>query len=295
MSYFISPYRFDGGDPEGQLGWAVFLSAAFHLLAAGLIIYVLPTLLTSKDKPEIIKDIWVVDLPGDPRTSTFDEPLIDPRQVSRDEGRLTNNTDQPKPPPSVQAEPLVTVEEYIVPLGDLDDKQRNNNREPVRIAARPGISTPVVAPEPASAIMRGEGVGGGGGTGGSDGPQKLHPEMAGYYGLIRSIISRNWTTPNDTFSRDIVAVYAVTIEPDGRMSQVKLMTSSGNESYDASVLTAINLSKHLPELPPIFQGQTIRAGLMFRLSDLLQAKPRVQAPAPGDLPDDDLVQAREVF
>jgi len=284
MSYFTSAYRFNGGGPEDRLGSAVIISAAFHLLAAGLVIFILPNLFIKNDKTEkIIIDAWII--PGDIRTSAFDESLVDPDKSSRDEGRVNNNTDPPEPRPEpVMAEELkVAVDDYIIPI---NKESQETRKDPIKTSSRPDaiILPPIDRPEPASAIKPGAGEAGGGGMGGSEGTRVLPPEMAAYYGRVRGIISRNWTRPSETMASDITAVYAVTIEPDGQMSRVELLSSSGNELYDASVMRALGRSIYLPELPPAFGGRPIKVGLQFRLSDMLMAAPRVKIPAADELP-----------
>ncbi|MBI1174531.1 MAG: cell envelope integrity protein TolA [Sideroxydans sp.] len=69
-----------------------------------------------------------------------------------------------------------------------------------------------------------------------------------YVGRIRAKIRRNIVMPPDV-ADDALAIFNVTLLPDGSVLVAKLKKSSGNDAYDSAVERAILKSQPLP-LPP---------------------------------------------
>ncbi|UQZ89194.1 hypothetical protein C4J81_08275 [Deltaproteobacteria bacterium Smac51] len=106
--------------------------------------------------------------------------------------------------------------------------------------------------------------------GGATQGERLDPEKARYYSHIRDIVSKNWVAPASALSSNLSAVYQIRIEPDGRVSNSRLRTSSGNTDYDLSVERAVKQSSPFPPLPAVFGGKADTPALRFGLSDMRQ-------------------------
>jgi len=89
-----------------------------------------------------------------------------------------------------------------------------------------------------------------------------------YVGRIRARIRHNIVMPPGV-ADDALAIFDVTLLPDGSVLFVKLKKPSGNVAYDAAVERAIKLSDPLP-LPPdvtLFQAYFRNLELRFRPKD----------------------------
>jgi len=96
----------------------------------------------------------------------------------------------------------------------------------------------------------------------------INREVNKYIGLIRSRIRHNIVLPPGV-ADDALAMFDVTLLPDGSVLFVKLKKTSGNVAYDAAVERAIKLSDPLP-LPPdvtLFQPYFRNLHLNFRPKD----------------------------
>jgi colicin import membrane protein len=86
-----------------------------------------------------------------------------------------------------------------------------------------------------------------------------------YIGLIRAKIRRNIVMPQGV-ADDALAIFDVTLLPDGEVLVAKLKKSSGNNAYDNNVNRAILKSQPLP-LPPdvtLFQQNFRNLELKFK-------------------------------
>lgn len=103
---------------------------------------------------------------------------------------------------------------------------------------------------------------------GKPGRTAVPPEQAAYflelYGKVRSC----WSFPEllRRDARGLVALVVITIEKDGRVSDVKMGQSSGNRKFDASVLEAIRSASPLPIPPARLRSGEDRYEVGFRFS-----------------------------
>ena len=104
-------------------------------------------------------------------------------------------------------------------------------------------------------------------SGGTSGSQRVHPEKEAYYRQIQDIVRHNWLPPAGSLGAGLQAIFVIRIEPDGRVSSLRLDRSSGSADFDLSVERAIGRS-NLPPLPQIFEGQADTPGLRFGLEDM---------------------------
>ena len=96
-------------------------------------------------------------------------------------------------------------------------------------------------------------------TGSSSGA-RIDPRMSQYFAHIQEIVERNWswTSLPGIDESKLKALVEITIEPNGRISALKVVKSSGNQEFDHSVLRAINRSNPLPAPTPVFEGKTVK-------------------------------------
>lgn len=104
--------------------------------------------------------------------------------------------------------------------------------------------------------------GDGAGSGSSGTAQGAQTEKDRYYARIVDIVASNWVTPSGALDSNIIAIYAITIDPSGKVTTSRLIQSSGNSAYDLSVERAV-LGSVFPPLPDVFEGQTISPAFRF--------------------------------
>ena len=99
----------------------------------------------------------------------------------------------------------------------------------------------------------GTGPGDAGGIGvGSVGP---------YEAIIVQSVKPNWNLIKGVDRRVLSAVINMTVEPDGTISQARIVQSSGNRLFDSSLMTAIQVTGVLNEPPPT--KQRVNADVVF--------------------------------
>jgi len=86
--------------------------------------------------------------------------------------------------------------------------------------------------------------------------------FAFYVDQMLTLIGANWLKPEVT--EGTAAVVAFSIQRDGRITDVKLITPSGLGVYDRAAVRAIYAANPLPPLPPEFQGERLGVHLRFR-------------------------------
>ena len=106
-------------------------------------------------------------------------------------------------------------------------------------------------------------VAGGGGVGLGD--NSPFGDQFGYYAnIIRNNIAENWKPLKAAGSPSVVVTF--TIQRNGSITNVKILTSSGNQSLDFSAQRAI-LDAHLPPLPDRFPRNQADVQLKFELGN----------------------------
>jgi TolA protein len=116
--------------------------------------------------------------------------------------------------------------------------------------------------------LKGGGGGGGGqpgqgpiGLGGSGGGgQQIGIELAGYMLRLTERIRSRWTNPLQV--QGLVAIVRFDIAPDGTVSNVQVVQSSGNAAYDQSAARAVMLANPVPA-PPAGQAAPLADGVQI--------------------------------
>ena len=284
---------------DSPLAAAILLSAGLHVFLAGLLLFLLPHLTAGRRSD--LEEIITVQLLGglSPQAPAAPAAPVDPNVKAPDvveAPRSDPALNQPAPP-----EPALTppTPAEVIPLGPKAPDQPPAIKR--TSAPPPQLTPPKVAAEPPPKprtppnneaeinrrlaelrrkreaaerdaaidsrlydLMKRQGAGRGESSeeyGGAAAGQTVPPEYRAYYEQIKSIINSNWRLPSGNMA-GLAAVFAIKIEPDGRISDFRIERSSGNQEYDASVERAINQST-LPPLPPIFGGRYHVAGLNF--------------------------------
>ncbi|MDR1656285.1 MAG: TonB C-terminal domain-containing protein [Deltaproteobacteria bacterium] len=167
---------------------------------------------------------------------------------------LPDKVPEPKPKPKPQTKPKTPNNEAVL-NSRIEEIRRRKEAEQNDQQIQAAIGN--------IAISRGQG------TGVSSNPEAgnpngamIDPAKADYYYRIREIIRSNWLPPPMAMSPDLNCTFVIVIEPDGRISGVRMKQSSGVPEYDTSVSQAIGRSS-LPGLPDVFEGKRDNPSFVF--------------------------------
>jgi TonB family protein len=103
-------------------------------------------------------------------------------------------------------------------------------------------------------------------AGGSAGAGRVSPETLAYFRELDERIRSKWTLPDLALSdpRSLIVQIRITIEMDGKASNVRMEKSSGNSYFDDSVLRAIPKASPLPVPPEQLRGAEDHYEVGFR-------------------------------
>ncbi len=227
------------------LGRSLGVAAGLHLLVVTLA-WALPRLTAAPPKP--IEYVAVQIVPA---------------------ARLGVANPKPRPPqPKAErkSEPAPMREPEVKAPTLPDPKSRKP--EPKRPQARPDEPEPA-APAAASADSRPEvqgsptgnvaGLAFGAAVAGLDNPNFTY----GYYvDQMLALISRNWVRP--PVGSGVEAMVHYRIQRDGGITELRIVTSSGINSFDLAALRAVQSSSPLPPLPRGFRDSSLGVNLIVR-------------------------------
>jgi colicin import membrane protein len=103
--------------------------------------------------------------------------------------------------------------------------------------------------------------------GGADGAQVGLARRL-YYTEIWNAIRRQWSLPEFLKSQHLETVLIVVVRRDGKVLDLRVEKSSGNEIYDESAQRAVRKAEPLPPFPAIYSPAQEEIGLRFRPEDL---------------------------
>jgi colicin import membrane protein len=89
-----------------------------------------------------------------------------------------------------------------------------------------------------------------------------------YYTEIWNAIRRQWALPEFLKSQHLETVLIVVVRRDGKVLDLRVEKSSGNEIYDESARRAVRKAEPLPPFPAIYSPAQEEIGLRFRPEDL---------------------------
>ncbi len=218
--------------------WAIVFSVAAH--GALVVGAVLVPILAAHARPPIefhAVSIVPVQALGVPEPA----PRPEPAKESRPEPPKPAPPEPPKPAPTPSPSPTATTK----------PEKRAQPAPPEPAAPRQRQGSPLGS-DIASSPFGAAGVG-------LDNPDFIY----GYYvDQIVSMISAAWVRPR-VVGR-IEAIVYFRIARDGTVSQLKLVTSSGNRAFDDAALRAVSAAAPLPPLPASFSADSIGVRLAVR-------------------------------
>jgi colicin import membrane protein len=103
--------------------------------------------------------------------------------------------------------------------------------------------------------------------GGTDGAQVGLARRL-YYTEIWNAIRRQWALPEFLKAQKLETVLVVVVRRDGKVLDLRVEKSSGNEIYDESARRAVRKAEPLPPFPAIYSPAQEEIGLRFRPEDL---------------------------
>jgi len=107
----------------------------------------------------------------------------------------------------------------------------------------------------------------GGPPGGADGAQVGLARRL-YYTEIWNAVRRQWALPEFLKSQRLETVLVIVIRRDGKVLDLRVEKSSGNDVYDESARRAVRKAEPLPPFPAIYSPAQEEIGLRFRPEDL---------------------------
>lgn len=88
-----------------------------------------------------------------------------------------------------------------------------------------------------------------------------------YFSGIESKIRANWQLPSWLSNANFRAQARVLIDPSGQISKREIISSSGNEVFDAEVLSAIDRASPFPEPPDRLKNVLALRGIIFNFPE----------------------------
>lgn len=243
MSDVVSTLLEHRGETVGRrpIRSALALALAFHLVVLSAAV-VLPRLL--RPAAELPEYVAVQIVPA--ARLGVERPRPKPRPEP-----------EPKKPEPVPEAPKPVVEAPVLP----DPQRRPEPKKPAE-EPRSEPSTEPPATEPETQGRPDAAAGGfalGAAVAGFDNPNFTY----GYYvDQMLAKISSNWTRP--PVGSGVEAVLHFVIRRDGRITQLRVVNSSGLDSFDLAALRAVQTSSPLPPLPRAFREETLGVNLIVR-------------------------------
>ncbi len=253
-----------GADSPGRWTSMVLLSVALHVAGFGLAI-ALPRLLPrgAQGPP-----VYVVDLVGPPSTGTVAPPA----------GR-------PAPVPGKKAIAPPRPKEATIKLPERNAKKAEAKKtaaapkktEPARPETRPtpGTKNPAQAEETTAGEKNNQGTTGGPGSGAAGGAAGPGAGQGGgqadfYFVYLKGRIESAWQKPiyppTETTRRILTATVRLTLSSSGRVIRLDLITSSGYEAVDQSLLRAVQDAQPFQAIPTSLGSDTLTVNLAFDLT-----------------------------
>lgn len=91
----------------------------------------------------------------------------------------------------------------------------------------------------------------------------LERKYPAYYGVIRDKVQDNWIYPEGLKDGAISVIVSIKIARTGKLLDVSVEKSSGDQAFDASLLKAVKKAAPFPPLPVDMEGSFLETGLRF--------------------------------
>ena len=143
------------------------------------------------------------------------------------------------------------------------EKERQSRDERVsslreEIGSRAGAAKPREAP-PALKPPASPAANAAGGAARAD----LEKKYPAFYGVIRDKVQENWIYPQGLKDNRISVIVSIKIARTGKLLDVAVEKSSGNQAFDSSLLNAVRKAAPFPPLPVDMEGSFLETGLRF--------------------------------
>lgn len=238
---------------EGRLDRkrSVLMSAVLHLFLLSSLILA-PILTTKKPEPLEFRPITIVPV----QALGVENPVAPPSQAQA--------------PPKPEPEPAPVLREVepepaqpVLPSPEASTKKPATRSEPAPVeetANQGGARQGELGQRQGSPLGSSLGTSSfGAEVGGLDNPDFVY----GYYvDQMLSMIRTNWRRP--PLGADIVAIIHFRIHSDGHISDVRVVQSSGYNSYDLAGLRAVQLAAPFPRLPQSYRHSSLGVNLKLR-------------------------------
>lgn len=89
-----------------------------------------------------------------------------------------------------------------------------------------------------------------------------------YYTEIWNAVRRQWALPEFLKTQKLETILIITVRRDGKVIDMRVERSSGNDIYDESAKRAVRKAEPLPPFPSIYSPAQEEIGLRFRPEDL---------------------------
>jgi colicin import membrane protein len=107
-----------------------------------------------------------------------------------------------------------------------------------------------------------------GGTAAGSGGAQVGLARKLYYTEVWNAIRRQWALPEFLKTQKLETVLIVVVRRDGKVLDIRVEKSSGNDIYDESARRAVRKADPLPVFPEIYSPAQEELGLRFRPEDL---------------------------
>lgn len=91
----------------------------------------------------------------------------------------------------------------------------------------------------------------------------LESRYPAYYGILRDKVQENWIYPEGLKDDRISVIVSIKIARTGKLLEVSVEKSSGDQAFDASLLKAVKKAAPFPPLPVDMEGSFLETGLRF--------------------------------
>lgn len=91
----------------------------------------------------------------------------------------------------------------------------------------------------------------------------LEKKYSVYYGVLRDKVQDNWIYPEGLKDGAISVIVSIKIARTGKLLDVSVEKSSGDQAFDASLLKAVKKAAPFPPLPIDLEGSFLETGLRF--------------------------------
>lgn len=233
-------------------GVGVVISLALHAILGALTIYF--ALHAPAPRPVSMVNIQFAKLPAMTKESAAPKKAAAPPAPKIEEPKPVIEEPKPEPP---KTEPPPKPAKNTVPFSPFGQSTKKGSE-----TAPPPTPKPPTPAQPGGTGAQGAApdvpVGGSGITGleGGDFPYTLYLE-----GMQRKI-GVNWFRPTVPPGTEVVVYYR--IQRDGKITDVAVVKSSGNSTFDRAARSAVVSSAPLNKLPTAFTGVYLGVHLTFR-------------------------------